>query len=177
MRASSSRTRPQVRLLLLQRHSQINSKHSPADFEIQESTALTPLPIRDLPLPSRISVGEYIAEDELPDLGSYTSSKTHQSRSLLDGGFKIIVGRKGTGKSALAHITHDKLQEQERTAVRVITPKGYELKQVLDIAKRSGLPMGGPVVGALWQYANRHRGSGGPLESNRSTNSWRPPVV
>ena len=123
-----------------------------ADFEVQESTALTPLPIRDLPLPSRISVGEYIAEDELPDLGSYFV-ETHQSRSLLDGGFKIIVGRKGTGKSALAHITHDKLQEQERTAVRVITPKGYELTQVLDIAKRSGLPMGGPVVGALWRYA------------------------
>ena len=123
-----------------------------ADFEIKESTALTPLPIRDLPLPSRISVGEYIAEDELPDLGSYFV-ETHQSRSLLDGGFKIIVGRKGTGKSALAHITHDKLEEQERTAVRVITPKGYELTQVLDIAKRSGLPMGGPVVGALWRYA------------------------
>ena len=123
-----------------------------ADFEIQESSALTPLPIRDLPLPSRISVGEYIAEDELPDLGSYFV-ETHQSRSLLDGGFKIIVGRKGTGKSALAHITHDKLQERERTAVRVITPKGYELKQVLDIAKMSGLPMGGPIVGALWRYA------------------------
>ena len=69
------------------------------EFDIQESTALTPLPSHDLPLPRRISVGEYIAEDELPDLGSYFV-ESHQSHSLLDGGFKIIVGRKGTGKSA-----------------------------------------------------------------------------
>ena len=123
-----------------------------AEFESHESTALTPLSARDLPLPSRISVGEYIAEDELPDLGSYFV-ESRQSASLLDGGFKVIVGRKGTGKSALAHITYDKLLERERTAVRVITPKGYELKQVQEVVKNTNLPMGGPVVDALWRYA------------------------
>ena len=123
-----------------------------AEFASHESTALTPLPARDQPPPSRISVGEYIAEDELPDLGSYFV-ESPQSTSLLNGGFKVIVGRKGAGKSALAHITHDKLRERENTAVRVITPKGYELKQVLEVVKRTGLPMGGPVVGALWRYA------------------------
>ena len=123
-----------------------------AEFDSHESTALTPLPVHDLPLLSRISVGEYIAEDELPDLGSYFV-ESQQSLSLLDGGFQIIVGRKGTGKSALAHITHDKLQEQENNAVRVITPKGYELKQVLEIVKKTTLPMGGPFVDALWRYA------------------------
>ena len=84
-----------------------------AEFDRHESTALTPLPLRDRPLPSRISVGEYIAEDELPDLESYFV-ESPQSLSLLNGGFKIIVGRKGTGKSALAHITHDKLQDREK---------------------------------------------------------------
>ena len=123
-----------------------------AEFERHESTALTPLPLRDLPLPSRVSVGEYIAEDELSDLGSYFV-ESPQSDSLLNGGFKIIVGRKGTGKSALAHITRDKLQEQHKTAVRVITPKGYELNQVLQVVKGTNLPLGGPVVGALWRYA------------------------
>ena len=123
-----------------------------ADFELQESTALTPLPLRDRPLLNRINVGEYIAEDELPDLGSYFV-ESQQSMSLLNGGFKVIVGRKGTGKSALAHITHDKLQERENTAVRVITPKGYELKQVLNVVKRTSLPLGGRVVDALWRYA------------------------
>ena len=62
-----------------------------------------------------------------------------QSLSLLEGGFKIIAGRKGTGKSALAHVTHDRLEEQAKTAVRVITPKGYELKQVLEIVKNTRL--------------------------------------
>ena len=123
-----------------------------AEFESHESTALTPLPVHDLPLLSRISVGEYIAEDELPDLGSYFV-ESPQSHALLDEGFQVIVGRKGTGKSALAHITHDKLLEQGKTAVRVITPKGYELKQVLEVVKKTRLPMGGPVVGALWRYA------------------------
>ena len=123
-----------------------------AEFDSHESTALTPLSTNDLPLLNRISVGEYIAEDELPDLGSYFV-ESQQSLSLLDGGFKIIVGRKGTGKSALAHVTQDKLQEQENTAVRVITPKGYELKQVLEIVKKTTLPMGGPLVEALWRYA------------------------
>ena len=123
-----------------------------AEFESHESTALTPLPPRDLPLSSRVNVGEYIAEDELPNLGSYFV-ESPQSDSLLEGGFKIIVGRKGTGKSALAHITHDRLQEREKSAVRVITPKGYELKQVLEIVKQTSLPMGGPVADALWRYA------------------------
>ena len=123
-----------------------------AEFESHESTALTSLPVRNLPLPSRISVGEYIAEDELPHLGSYFV-ESQQSRSLFRGGFKVVVGRKGTGKSALAHITHDKLREQDNTAVRVITPKGYELKQVLEIVRRTKLPMGGAIVGALWRYA------------------------
>ena len=123
-----------------------------AEFDSHESTALTPLPLDDLPLLSRISVGEYIAEDELPDLGSYFV-ESPQSLALLNGGFKIVVGRKGTGKSALAHTTYDKLIDEEKTAVRVITPKGYELKQVLEVVRRTSLPMGGPVVGALWRYA------------------------
>ena len=123
-----------------------------AEFQSHESTALTPLSALNLPLLSRINVGEYIAEDELPDLGSYFV-ESQQSLSLLDGGFKVIVGRKGTGKSALAHITYDRLQDRENTAVRVITPKGYELKQVLEIVKKTNLPMGGPVVDALWRYA------------------------
>ena len=71
----------------------------------------------------------------------------------MDGGFKVVVGRKGSGKSALAHVTYDRLQEHAKTAVRVITPKGYELKQVLEVVKKTGLPMGGPVVAALWRYA------------------------
>ena len=123
-----------------------------AEFDRLESTALTPLPVGELALPSRVNVGEYIAEDELPDLGSYFV-ESPQSDSLLNGGFKIIVGRKGTGKSALAHITHDKLKERGNTAVRVITPKGYELKQVLEVVKKTNLRMGGPIVDALWRYA------------------------
>ena len=122
------------------------------EFDKHEATALTPLPTDDLALLSRVRVGEYIAEDELPDLGSYFV-ESPQSDSLLSGGFKIVVGRKGSGKSALAHITHDRLRERGRTAVRVITPKGYELKQVLQVVKKTSLPMGGPVVDALWRYA------------------------
>ena len=123
-----------------------------AEFNRYEMTALTPLPGRDRPLLSRIGVGEYIAEDELSDLGNYFVESS-QSLSLVDGGFKVIVGRKGSGKSALAHTTHDRLQDRAKTAVRVITPKGYELKQVLEVVKKTGLPMGGPVVAALWRYA------------------------
>ena len=123
-----------------------------AEFDRHEMTALTPSFGPDRPLLSRIRVGEYIAEDELPDLGNYFV-ESPQSRSLTDGGFKVIVGRKGSGKSALAHVTHDRLQEHAKTAVRVITPKGYELKQVLEVVKKTGLPMGGPVVAALWRYA------------------------
>ena len=123
-----------------------------AEFGRHEATALAPLPGRNLPLLNRIGVGEYIAEDELSDLESYFVETT-QSRSLLEGGFRIIVGRKGTGKSALAHITHDRLEKKEKTAVRVIRPKGYELKQALEVVKKTNLPMGGPVAGALWRYA------------------------
>ena len=123
-----------------------------AEIDKRESTALTPLLGLQTPLLSRIGVGEYIAEDELTDLGNYFVESS-QSDALMRGGFKIIVGRKGTGKSALAHISYDKLRQRQRAAVRVIRPKGYELKQVLEVVKKTNITMGGVVVDALWRYA------------------------
>lgn len=123
-----------------------------AEIERHESSALTPIPGDRELLLSRIGVGEYIAEDELPDLGNYFVESS-QSESLMKGGFNIVVGRKGTGKSALAHVSSDRLRQRERVAVRVIRPKGYELKQVLEVVKKTNLSTGGVVVNALWRYA------------------------
>ncbi len=123
-----------------------------AEIEKKESSALTPMPGERELLPSRIRVGEYVAEDELPDLNSYFVESSH-SASLMRGGFHIVVGRKGTGKSALAHVSSDRLRQRERVAVRVIRPKGYELRQVLEVVKKTNLTTGGVVVNALWRYA------------------------
>ena len=123
-----------------------------AEIERRESSALTPVQDDRTLLPSRISVGEYIAEDEFPDLSTYFVESS-QSASLMKGGFNIVVGRKGTGKSALAHVSSDRLRHRERTAVRVVRPKGYELKQVLEVVKKTNLITGGVVVNALWRYA------------------------
>ncbi len=122
------------------------------EYERHEATALTPIAKPDLPLVSLVNVGEYIAEDELPGLSTYFVETAH-SHSLQEGGFKIVVGRKGTGKSALAHTTYERLRGKEKAAVRVITPKGYELKQILEVVKKTNLPMGGPIADALWRYA------------------------
>ena len=99
----------------------------------------------------KIHVGDYVAENELSDLAAYFV-ETAEFEDALAGTFKIFVGRKGTGKSAVTHMVADRLREDMRNLVRVIAPKGYELTQILKLVKEFDLSTRNRFVEGLWKY-------------------------
>ena len=112
---------------------------------------ITSAPSQAVPLIRKIHVGDYVAENELSDLAAYFV-ETAEFEDALAGTFKVFVGRKGTGKSAVTHMVADRLREDMRNLVRVIAPKGYELTQILKLVKEFDLPTGNRFVEGLWKY-------------------------
>ena len=112
---------------------------------------ITSAPSQAVPLIRKIHVGDYVAENELSDLAAYFV-ETAEFEDALAGTFKVFVGRKGTGKSAVTHMVADRLREDMRNLVRVIAPKGYELTQILKLVKEFDLPTRNRFVEGLWKY-------------------------
>ena len=112
---------------------------------------ITSAPSQAVPLIRKIHVGDYVAENELSDLAAYFV-ETAEFEDALAGTFKIFVGRKGTGKSAVTHMVADRLREDMRNLVRVIAPKGYELTQILKLVKEFDLSTRNRFVEGLWKY-------------------------
>ena len=104
-----------------------------------------------VPLIRKIDVGDYVAENELSDLAAYFV-ETAEFEDALAGAFKIFVGRKGTGKSAVTHMVADRIREDKRNLARVIAPKGYELTQILKLVKTFDPSTRNRFVEGLWKY-------------------------
>ena len=101
---------------------------APLPGEIQEleqiaRADITSAPSQAVPLLKKIHVGDYVAENELSDLAAYFV-ETAEFEDALTGTFKVFVGRKGTGKSAVTHMVADRIRENKRNLVRVIVAKG-----------------------------------------------------
>ncbi len=112
---------------------------------------ITPAPSQGVPLVERIHVGDYVAENELSDLAGYFV-ETPEFQDALAGMFKVFVGRKGTGKSAVTHMAADRIREDKRNLVRVIVPKGYELTQILKLVNEFDPSTRNRFVESLWKY-------------------------
>ena len=128
--------------------------HLPGELRELEQVAradITSAPSQAVPLIRKIHVGDYVAENELSDLAAYFV-ETAEFEDALAGTFKVFVGRKGTGKSAVTHMVADRLREDMRNLVRVIAPKGYELTQILKLVKEFDLPTRNRFVEGLWKY-------------------------
>ena len=126
----------------------------PADLrELDQVTQadITPALIQGVPLLKRVDLGDYVAENELSDLASYFV-ETAEFEDALAGTFKVFVGRKGTGKSAVTHMAADRIRRDRNNLVRVIAPKGYELTQVLRVVSDFDLSTRHRFVEALWRY-------------------------
>lgn len=100
----------------------------------------------------KINLGESIAENELYKLEDYFV-KTLQYTQGLKPGFKLFVGKKGSGKTALAHMIATGLQEDKRNLVCQIKPKAYELNQLLGVIKgQSHIINQGYLLESMWKY-------------------------
>lgn len=116
---------------------------------IQQSKNLA-LPIGNVL--SSLSVGDPMAENEFQNLGSYYV-QTDEFNRALRGEINLVVGRKGTGKTALFSQVRNRKRSNKQNVVVDLKPEGYQLlklkEEVLDY-----LAVGAKhhLVTALWEY-------------------------
>lgn len=76
-----------------------------------------------------LSVGDPMAENEMTTLGEYFLNTDEYERALR-GEANLVVGRKGTGKTALFTQVRDKIRSRKHNIVVDLKPEGYQLKKL-----------------------------------------------
>jgi len=111
----------------------------------------------DRPLETRgflatLDLGDPAAENEVTKLAEYYV-ETDEFHKVLAGGVGLVVGRKGSGKTALFFRVRDILRENKRRIVLDLRPEGHQLKRfkhlVLD---RLSEAVQEHAATAFWEY-------------------------
>ncbi|MCY4594173.1 MAG: hypothetical protein OXC19_05170 [Bryobacterales bacterium] len=109
-----------------------------------------------VPLPDnllgRINLGASSAENEARDLASYYLETDAYQRAFR-GAVRLVVGRKGSGKSALFHRIRDRIRSSRSNIVLDLKPEGYKLlkfkEDVLLLMSSGTLEH---TMTAFWEY-------------------------
>jgi hypothetical protein len=115
----------------------------------QTKIAVVPEPSTFL---AKIDLGASAAENELRDLASYYIETDEYKRSMR-GEARMIVGRKGSGKSAIFFQVRDKLRQDRKNVVLDLKPDGYQLLKFKESVLR--LMAEGTyehTITAFWEY-------------------------
>lgn len=117
-------------------------------FQVERKTTV-PLPANLL---GRINLGASSAENEARDLASYYLETDAYQRALR-GTVRLVVGRKGSGKSALFHRVRDRVRSSKSNIVLDLKPEGYKLlkfkEDVLRLMSSGTLEH---TMTAFWEY-------------------------
>lgn len=100
----------------------------------------------------RIALGEYVSENEPEDLVEYFV-ETAEFNEALSSRHAVVVGRKGSGKTANLLMLRDRLSEDKRNHVCVIKPVSYEfygLLQLLETTRERAEK--GFLFESLWKF-------------------------
>ena len=76
-----------------------------------------------------LSVGDPMAENEMTTLAAYYLD-TDEFGRVLRGEANLVVGRKGTGKTALFTQVRDRIRGNKQNIVVDLKPEGYQLKKL-----------------------------------------------
>lgn len=100
----------------------------------------------------RISLGDPMAENEFQSLTAYYVQTDEYNRALR-GEVNLVVGRKGTGKTALFFQVRDRIRRDKQNVVIDLKPEGYQLlklkEHVLDLLSEGGKAH---LITAFWEY-------------------------
>jgi hypothetical protein len=100
----------------------------------------------------RLSFGASAAENELRDLGSYYL-ETDPFQRALRGEVRLVVGRKGSGKTAVFAQVRDRLRRERQNIILDLRPDGYQLLKFKEMVLRYLGPGAlEHVITAFWEY-------------------------
>lgn len=126
-----------------------------ADFVpliVAHFTETNPTPTGPSTLLQTISVGDPRAENEMTTLERYYL-KTDQFERAVRGEVNLVVGRKGSGKTALFVRARDKTRADKRNIMVDLKPEGYQLiKLKEDILEYLSEGARQHLITAFWEY-------------------------
>src|SRR5260370_7941610 len=99
-----------------------------------------------------MNLGDPAAENEETILDNYFLERD-EFRQVLDGRANIVVGRKGSGKSAVFFQTRDRLSSAKANIILGLSPEAYQLRKLKDVVLRC-LAAGSKefLLSAFWEY-------------------------
>ncbi len=126
-----------------------------ADFVpliVAHFTETNPAPIGPATLLQSVSIGDPRAENEMTTLERYYL-KTDQFERAVRGEVNLVVGRKGSGKTALFIRARDKTRADKRNIMVDLKPEGYQLiKLKEDILEYMSEGACQHLITAFWEY-------------------------
>lgn len=113
---------------------------------------IEPPPIETVGLLESLVIGDPTAENEMTTLGHYYL-RTDQYQRALRGEVNLVVGRKGSGKTALFIQVRDKIRTDKRNIVVDLKPEGYQLLKLKeDILEYLSEGSRQHLVTGFWEY-------------------------
>ncbi len=128
-----------------------------------------PVPVKTETLLQSLRVGDPTAENEMATLGDYYLQTDQYSRTL-NGDVNLVLGRKGSGKTALFIQARDRIRSDKRNIVVDLKPEGYQLLKLKeDILSYLGDGARQHLITAFWEYMLLLEVAYKLLEKDRST--------
>lgn len=111
-----------------------------------------PPPIRSANPLQSMSIGDPTAENEMTTLGTYFLATDEYNRAVR-GEVNLVVGRKGTGKTALWIQVRNRIRADKRNIVVDLKPEGYQLLKLKeDMLAHLTQGASQHLLTAFWEY-------------------------
>lgn len=126
----------------------VSSKYASAQKETGEYVKKIAL-VTDL---RSLDMGEYLAENEEDTLDRYFV-ETQPFLRVIKGQHSVVIGSKGSGKTANLFMAAKRLGEDKRNLVCVIKPESYDVQGVVRLGKKiKERDKKGYLAEALWKF-------------------------
>lgn len=100
----------------------------------------------------KINFGETIAEHESTNINNYFV-ETANSSALMKGEYNIVIGRKGTGKTATLYYLDRDLRNDKRNHVVLITPVTFEVEGLVSLMEATNNDFeSGYLIDCIWKF-------------------------
>lgn len=108
---------------------------------------------RQLKFLEQVELGDPAAENEMAALDDYYVPTDEYSKTLA-GSVRLVVGRKGAGKTALFIQVRNKLRQHKSKVIIDLRPEGYQLKRLKEVVLKSvSEAVQEHVAIAFWEYS------------------------